>query len=115
MKIKEIQPQHVTETMSGSIGSVATPLFKKKIIKRVAEYGATPGGVAQKTPDQIRQDQEIKKNLTQLKGAGVDIDPNKSADDPNNAGNVAGAVQKAMADPSLATQLKTTLQKAQQK
>lgn len=108
MKIIEIINE---TTAAGGIASVVVPLTKK-VIKRVEEYGAAP---TQKTPDQIKQDQEIKKNLTQLKGAGVDIDPNKSADDPNNAGSVAGAVQKAMADPALATQLKSTLQQAQQK
>jgi len=108
MKIAEIINETTT---SGGIASVVVPLTKK-VIKRVEEYGTTP---AQKTPDQIKQDQEIKKNLTQLKGAGVDIDPTKAADDPNNAGSVAGAVQKAMSDPALATQLKSTLQRAQQK
>lgn len=115
MKIIEILSANIVETTSaGAIATVVTPLMKKKMIKRVEEYGAAPAA-GQKTPDQIKQDQEIKKNLTQLKGAGVDIDPNKSADDPNNAGSVAGAVQKAMSDPALATQLKSTLQRAQQK
>jgi hypothetical protein len=109
MKISEIV---IENTTAGSVATVVSPLMKKKMIKRVEEYGNAP---TQKTPDQIRQDQEIKKNLTQLKGAGVDIDPNKAANDPNNAGSVAGAVQKAMTDPALASQLKTTLQKAQQK
>jgi hypothetical protein len=108
MKITEIINE---TTAAGSVASVVVPLTKK-VIKRVEEYGAAP---TQKTPDQIKQDQEIKKNLTQLKGAGVDIDPNKAADDPNNAGSVAGAVQKAMTDPALASQLKSTLQRAQQK
>jgi hypothetical protein len=108
MKINEIINE---TTVAGGVATVAAPLTRR-VIKRVQEYGTTP---VQKTPDEIKQDQEIKKNLTQLKGAGVDIDPNKSADDPNNAGTVAGAVQKAMADPALATQLKTTLQRAQQK
>lgn len=108
MKIAEIINETTT---AGAVAAVVAPLTKR-VIKRVEEYGTAP---AQKTPDQIKQDQEIKKNLTQLKGAGVDIDPNKAADDPNNAGSVAGAVQKAMADPALATQLKSTLQRAQQK
>jgi len=108
MKITEIINETTT---SGGVATVVVPLTKK-VIRRVEEYGETP---TQKTPDQIKQDQEIKKNLTQLKGAGVDIDPSKAADDPNNAGSVAGAVQKAMTDPALATQLKSTLQRAQQK
>jgi len=108
MKITEIINETTT---SGGVATVVVPLTKK-VIRRVEEYGETP---TQKTPDQIKQDQEIKKNLTQLKGAGVDIDPSKAADDPNNADSVAGAVQKAMTDPALATQLKSTLQRAQQK
>lgn len=110
MKITDI----IIETTAGGVATVATPLFKKPI-KRVREFGADNNQNAANPAQAAQQAQKLKTNLTQLKGAGVDIDPNKGAADPNNAANIAGAVEKALADPSLSTQLKSTLQKAQQK
>lgn len=110
MKISEV----IIETVSGGVATVATPLFKKPI-KRVREFGADNTQNAANPAQAAQQAQKLKTNLTQLKGVGVDIDPNKGTADPNNAANIAGAVEKALTDPSLSNQLKSTLQKAQQK
>jgi hypothetical protein len=111
MKITDI----IKETTSGAIATVATPLFKKPI-KRVREFGADNAQTTTSDPAQAAQQaQKLKQNLNQLKGAGVEIDPNKDAEDPANAAGIAGAVEKALADPTLAPQIKNTLQKAQQK
>ena len=53
----------------------------------------------------------IKANLNQLKSAGVNIDPNKGLDDPENAGEIGAKVQAAMADPAMANQVKSVLQR----
>ncbi len=112
MKINEVI---IKETTAGAVATVAAPLFKKPI-KRVREFGADNGQSMTSNPAQAAQQaQKLKQNLNQLKGAGVEIDPNKDAEDPSNAAGIAGAVEKALADPTLAPQIKSTLQKAQQK
>lgn len=112
MKANEI----IKETTAGAVATVAAPLFKKPV-RRVREFGADntqPNNMTSNPAQAAQQAQKLKQGLTQLKGAGVEIDPNKDAEDPSNAAGIAGAVEKAMADPALATQIKTTLQKAQQ-
>lgn len=107
--------EFIKETTAGAVATVATPLFKKPI-KRVREFGADNGQTMTSDPAQAAQQaQKLKQGLNQLKGAGVEIDPSKDAEDPSNAAGIAGAVEKALADPSLAPQIKSTLQKAQQK
>lgn len=84
--------------------------FKETYLK---EFGADngPAPTGQMDPEQLKTQNTIKANLNQLKGAGVDIDPNKGLDDPKNAGEIGAKVQAAMADPAMANQIKSVLQR----
>ena len=85
--------------------------FKDTYLKEFgADNGPAPTG-GQPSPEDIRQQNTIKANLNQLKTAGVDIDPTKGADDPKNAEAIGSKVQAAMADPAMANQVKSVLQK----
>jgi hypothetical protein len=84
--------------------------FKDTYLK---EFGADngPAPTGQMDPDQLKTQNTIKANLNQLKSAGVNIDPNKGLDDPENAGEIGAKVQAAMADPAMANQVKSVLQR----
>jgi len=93
---------------------------------------AKPGQPVQKTPDELnkeRQDQQnLTKSLSQLKAAGIDINPNQAqkaftkADtgvtlnptDKETVSKLAPAVGDIIANPALAGQFKSLVQKAQQ-
>lgn len=84
--------------------------FKETYLK---EFGADngPAPTGQMDPEQLKTQNTIKANLNQLKSAGVNIDPNKGLDDPENAGEIGAKVQAAMADPAMANQVKSVLQR----
>jgi hypothetical protein len=93
---------------------------------------AKPGQPAQKTPDELNKERQEQQNLTkslsQLKSAGIDINPNQAqtaftkADtgvalnptDKETVSKLAPAVGDIIANPTLAGQFKSLVQKAQQ-
>ena len=78
------------------------------------EFGADNGAVGgNDNNDEVDQQElnTIQANLNQLKSAGVDIDPSKPANDPDNAAELGDKVQAAMKDPALANQVKSILQR----
>jgi hypothetical protein len=93
---------------------------------------AKPGQLAQKTPDELNKERQEQQNLTkslsQLKSAGIDINPTQAqkaftkADtgvalnptDKETVSKLAPAVGDIIANPTLAGQFKSLVQKAQQ-
>lgn len=93
---------------------------------------AKPGQPVQKTPDELNKERQEQQNLTkslsQLKAAGIDINPNQAqkaftkADtgvtlnptDKETVSKLAPAVGDIIANPTLAGQFKSLVQKAQQ-
>ena len=125
-KGQTLSMDHYNDIVGKTTESIAPPNGQN------ATAATKPGQPVQKTPDELnkeRQDQQnLNKSLNQLKSAGIDINPNQAqkafakADtgvalnptDKETVSKLAPAVGDIIANPTLAGQFKSLVQKAQQ-